>query len=566
MLVIVRSLILLCGLFVFGAAEAQQFNSDNQWTAPHGVSTLIATVGEEYSALLAVAALYPHTEFNVGLTRFTAHPEKRTDAHNSGISYIKRTMRENEAANGGWSLSVGTRVSPSYLEQGEITHTFQSWFATTDRSTACSTALAAEEVKPVEKTLITNVRIFDGKSDKLTESMSVLVEGNKITKIAGSITAPSDATVIDAKGRTLTPGFIAMHEHIMMQLSALEIMTSDARYLAYVATQTARTYLTHGFTTIRDAAGNTFSLKKAIDRGIVVGPRIYPSGPMISQTAGHADHRLPSDESALVGGTWDPMARHGDMVVVDGVPEVLKAAREALRMGASQLKIAVGGGTGSYADPLEVIELTPEEIRAAVQAASDFGTYVMAHVYNSEGIRRAIDNGVRSIEHANLIDEGTLRYMKEKGTWLCPQVIVYTFIPKGYTEDQANKHRQAHAGIDNMFTLAKKIGFEKIVFGSDIITDPEMMQRINDEFTYRAKWFTPAEVLRQATSNPAELLVMSGPKNPYPGKLGVIQEGALADLLLINGDPLEDISILTKPEASLALIMKDGRIYKSTVE
>jgi imidazolonepropionase-like amidohydrolase len=242
-----------------------------------------------------------------------------------------------------------------------------------------------------------------------------------------------------------------------------------------------------------------------------------------------------------------------------------KAVRENLRQGATQIKIAVGGGTGSYADPLDVVEFTPEKIRAAMQAAADWGTYVMAHVYNSDGIRRAVDNGVKSIEHANLVDEATLRYTKDKDIWLSPQVIVYTFIPKGYTEDQANKHRQAYAGIDNMFTLCKKIGYTKIAFGSDIITDPETLERINDEFKFRAKWFTPAEILRRATSNSAELLALSGPRNPYPGKPGVIEEGAYADILLINGDPLKDITILTKPEEDLSLIMKDGKIYKNTV-
>jgi len=422
-----------------------------------------------------------------------------------------------------------------------------------------------QESKPVSKVLITNANIFDGKSDKLASGMSVLVEGNKIAKIAKSITAPSGATVIDTKGRTLTPGFIASHEHVLMQASVGELLTSDERFVAYVGVQTARTYLMHGFTSIRDASGNTFSLKKAIDRGIVEGPRIYPSGPMISQTSGHSDHRHDAQRSKLVGGQDDLFVQHGDMAIADGVPEVLKATREALRRGASQIKIAVGGGTGSYADPLDVVEFTPEEIRAAVQAASDWGTYVMAHVYNNVGIRRAIDNGVKSIEHANLIDEATLRYMKEKNVWLSPQVIVFTYIPKGYTEDQANKHKQAYAGIDNMFKTAKKIGFTKIAFGSDIITDPETMARINEEFVFRTKWFTPAEVLRQATSSSAELLALSGNRNPYPGKLGVIEEGAYADLLLINGDPLKDIKVLTKPDANLALIMKDGKIYKNTI-
>jgi len=416
-----------------------------------------------------------------------------------------------------------------------------------------------------QSTLIKNAQVFDGKGGPLSGPMSVLVEDSKITKIAKSIDGPPGARVIDAAGRTMTPGFIDSHSHIMFQLSVGEGMTSDDRYFAYVATQTAHTYLMHGFTSIRDAAGNCFSLKKAIDRGIVVGPRIYPSGPMISQSSGHADHRFDAQKSKLIGGQDDLFVQNGDMAVVDGVPEILKAVREALRRGATQIKIAVGGGTGSYADPLDVVEFTPEEIRAAVQAADDFGTYVMAHVYNGRGIRRAIDNGVKSIEHGQLIDEEMLRYMKEKGTWLSPQVIVYTFIPKGYTEDQANKHRQAFAGIDNMFTLCKKIGFTKIAFGSDIITDPETMLRINEEFVFRTKWFEPAEVLRQATSSSAELLALSGPRNPYPGKLGVIEEGGYADLLLINGDPLKDISILTKPEESLALIMKDGKIYKNTV-
>jgi imidazolonepropionase-like amidohydrolase len=422
---------------------------------------------------------------------------------------------------------------------------------------------------PTEETsriLVTNAKIFDGSSEKLAEGMSVLIQGNKIARIAKSIPAPAGATVIDAAGRTMTPGFIAAHEHIVGQMPFGDIFTTDTRYFAYVATQTVQTYLMNGYTSVRDVCGNTFSLKMAIDRGYVTGPRIYPSGPMISQTSGHSDHRHQSDASDLIGGTWDPMVRYGDMVVVDGVPDVLKAVRENLRQGASQIKIAVGGGTGSYSDPLDVVEFTPEEIRAAAQAAADWGTYVHAHVYNSDGIRRAIDNGVKCIEHGQLADEDTLRYMKEKGIWLSPQVIAFTFIPRGYTEDQAEKHRQAYAGIDNMFRTAKRIGYTRIAFGSDIITDPETLARINEEFVFRTKWFEPAEVLRQATSSSAELLALSGPREPYPGKKGVIEEGALADILLINGDPLKDISILTKPAENLALIMKDGKIYTNTIK
>lgn len=412
------------------------------------------------------------------------------------------------------------------------------------------------------RVLITGALVFDGIGDALSGPMCVLVEGDKITQIAESIDAPVDATVINADGRTLTPGFNACHEHIMMQQDAMSLLLQDSRYQTAVATYTARLYLMRGFTSIRDAAGNSFGLKQAIDDGFVVGPRIFPCGPMISQSGGHADHRR-FDYPEAAGGLPDRLMANFDMAVVNGVPEVLKAVREALRMGATQIKIAVGGGTGSYADPLDAVEFLPEEIDAAVRAAADYRTYVMAHVYNVEGIRRAIENGVKSIEHANLIDEPTLQLMKDKDIWLCPQVIVYTEIPKGYTEDQANKHREAYAGIDNMFTTAKRIGFENIAFGSDVITDPSMIARINEEFVFRTKWFDNAEVLRQATSKSGALIGLS--KRFNPGKLGVIEEGALADILLMNGDPLEDISILTRPEETLALIMKGGQIFKNKV-
>ena len=431
-----------------------------------------------------------------------------------------------------------------------------------------ATVIAGEKQdNPPKSLLITNVKIFDGKSDALSKPSSVLVKGNKIVKIAKSIPAPKQAKVIDGNGRVLMPGFIDAHSHVMMlTLSFGEFLATDQFYQAYVAAQSAEKYLMHGFTTIRDMGGNSFSLKKAIDEGIVVGPRIFPAGALISQTSGHADHRLPSDPPPYNGGHSDLFVQQGHMAVADGEDEVLKAVREQLRRGATQIKIAVGGGTGSEADPLDVLEFSPREIRAAVQAASDWGTYVGAHVYNPDGIRRAIDNGVKSIEHGQLVDEKTMRLMKKKGIWLSPQVSAYTFIPRGYTKDQQQKHKQAYNGIDNMFKIAKKIGFKKIGFGSDIIVDAKMFENINEEFVHRTKWFTPAEILRQATGNNGQILAMSGLRNPYKGKLGVIEEGALADLLLINGNPLDDISILTKYKENIALIMKDGVIYKNTVK
>jgi len=431
-----------------------------------------------------------------------------------------------------------------------------------------SEVFAKESQQELKKQLlITNVKIFDGISDHLSKTSSVLIEDNKIAKISEKAINPSkNTTVIDGKGMVMTPGFIDIHAHVMLQESFATFLQRDSFYIAYIATREAEKYLMHGFTTIRDLAGNTFSLKKAIDQGVITGPRIFPSGAMISQTSGHSDHRFDSDKPLKLGGNPAVDELQGHTAVVDGEGEVLKAVREQLRRGASQIKICVGGGTGSEADPLDVLQFTQKEIRASVEAASDWGTYVTAHVYNSDGVRRAIDNGVKVIEHGQLMDEETMRYMKKKGTWLSPQVIVYTFHPNGYTEDQKAKHDQAYAGIDRMFKTAKKIGFKKIGFGSDIISDPNMLSRINEEFVHRAKWFTPAEILRQATGNNGQILAMSGLRSPYKGKLGVIQEGALADLLLINGNPLEDISILTSHEENIALIMKDGVIYKNIVK
>jgi imidazolonepropionase-like amidohydrolase len=412
--------------------------------------------------------------------------------------------------------------------------------------------------------IITNAKIFDGNATVLTEPLSLRIDDNKITTIAKTVKVPEGATVIDAEGRTLTPGFIDAHVHIMLAgITYQKEITNDEYYCAYRAALTAKTYLMNGFTTVRDAGGNSFSLKMAIDEGVTEGPRIYPSGAMISQTAGHSDHRTRNEPSALLGGQPDVMVISGHMAVADGVPEILKVVREQLRMGASQIKICGSGGVTSEADGIDVIEYTLEEMKAAVQAATDYNTYVWAHLYNTAAINRAIEAGVKSVEHGNLADEPTMRLMKEKNIWLSPQVLPFTFHQPQFTEDQLRKLEIVYNGIDNMFTTAKKIGFDKIGYGTDIIFGPELLKIMNTEFTLLTKWFSPAEILKQATYNNGQILALSGLRNPYPGKLGVIEEGAYADILLINGNPLEDISILTKPDDNLALIMKNGKIYKN---
>lgn len=413
--------------------------------------------------------------------------------------------------------------------------------------------------------VIRDARIFDGVSEKLSASRDVLVVDGVIKEIGEGLVAPQEALQIDAAGRTLMPGLINAHAHVMLQLSVWEALTSDDYYFAYTATVAARILLDNGFTTIRDMSGNTFSLKKAIDRGIIPGPRIYPSGPMISQTSGHGDHRTDEAPSRLLEpGSRSALEMRGMTVVADGEAEVLQAARENLRRGATQIKIAVGGGISSYADPLDVTQYTEREISAAVSAAADWGTYVAAHVYNSKGARRAVDLGVQSIEHGNLIDRDTLKYMNERDIWLSPQVMVFQQELNGMNADQRAKQRLAFDGLDSLMRTANSLAYKNIVFGADIVTSLDTLARINEELVIRTEWFKPVEVLRQATSKAGRLVALSGPRNPY-GKLGVIEAGAVADILVVDGNPLEDMSVMAKPKENFRLILKGGSVYKNTL-
>ena len=414
--------------------------------------------------------------------------------------------------------------------------------------------------------LITGARIFDGVGPDLIEGKDVLVQDGIIAAVGENLETPPGAQVIDAAGRVMTPGLADMHAHLMFQMPFGVAFNSDREYWAYVASMAAKQYLMQGFTVVRDVGGNSFSLKRAIDEGILPGPRVFPSGPMISQTSGHSDHRTGAHEPATINFEPSIPMKYFHVAVADGREEVPRTVREVLLRRASQIKISVGGGTGSYADPLDTTQYTVDEIRAAVEAAEDWNTYVTAHVYNSDGIIRAVENGVKCIEHGNLMSGDALRAMMKNDVWLSPQVIVYTYHPFGYNDEQKARHDEAFDGIDKMFSMAKEMGFENIVFGTDIITSTEMLARANEEFTLRTKWFDNAEILRQATSKSGKLLALSGPRNPYPGKLGVIEEGAHADLLLIDGNPLEDMSVMTEYEERFDLIMKAGTVYKNEID
>jgi imidazolonepropionase-like amidohydrolase len=428
-----------------------------------------------------------------------------------------------------------------------------------------SPILFADTLPSNDSVLFKNVRIFDGKNNKLSDPMNMLITGNKINKISPSpILVSKNTQIIEGNGRTLMPGMIDTHVHITMSgIKFSDFLKSDGEYIGIIASNEARKTLFRGFTTVRDMAGDSFGIKKAIDEGEVIGPRIYPSGAALSQTGGHMDLNGPTDPPRHLGGSANPSEKIRAGIIADGIPDVLTAAREQLRRGASQIKVMAGGGIATKYDPIDVVEYSEDEIHAAVIAASNWGTYVAVHVYNPTGIKRALHAGVKSIEHGNLIDEPTMKLLAKKDAFLSPQVVVWTNVPAILGESSLAQAKQLATGLDQMFSLAKKY-HPKITFGTDILFNPGSNLE-SKEITARLKWFTPFEILKQATLNGANLLALSGPRNPYPGKLGVIEEGALADLLLVDGNPLANLSLLEDPDKNLKMIMKDGKIYKNTL-
>lgn len=427
---------------------------------------------------------------------------------------------------------------------------------------------AAPAAQGAPVTLFSNVRIFDGKSDKLSAPSHVLIRGNKIEKIS---TEPiptdrrADTTLIDGGGKTLMPGLIDAHVHTTMEsLPMLKGLTNDIGYVNLVAAQAAEKQLLRGFTSVRDLGGASYSLKKAIDEGIVAGPRIYPSGATISQTGGHGDFRFPNDVPAEANAPLTYLEKSGMTVIADGADEVLKRSRELLMKGSTQLKLMAGGGVSSNYDPLDVAQYTSAEFEAAVSAAENWGTYVTVHAYTPKAIRTAVEAGVKCLEHGQLIDEDTAKLLAEKNVWWSLQPFMDDpAAPSPFPEGSPNriKQLQMYAGTDAAYKLAKKHGI-KVAFGTDILFAPQNAKAQNAKLLHLKKWFEPAEILVMATSTNAELLAFCGRRNPYPGKLGVVEEGAYADLILVDGNPLENLELVADPESNFKVIMKDGKIYK----
>lgn len=423
------------------------------------------------------------------------------------------------------------------------------------------------DADPTRTTLFTDVQVFDGTSSALRDGLKVLVEDGTIVSVAsGDLAAPEGADVIECGGRTLMPGLIDAHWHSMLAAMPISVlMTADVGFIHLTASAEAERTLLRGFTTVRDLGGPAFPLKKAIDLGLATGPRIYPSGAMISQTSGHADfrslHELPRTAASL-----SRAEVIGASAIADSPDDVRRRTREQLMAGASQIKLTAGGGVASYYDPLDTTQFRPEEIRAAVEAAEDWGTYVTAHVYTPTGIKRCIEAGVRCIDHGHLTDEEGVRMMADEGVRWSLQPFTKEADANINPAETARlaKKELVTAGTDRSYELAIKYGVTP-AWGTDILFDPNVTSRQGTFLATMRRWYTPAQALNMATSGNADLLAMSGPRDPYPGKLGVIEEGALADLLVVEGDPLTDLDLVADPENNFKVIMKGGKTHKNTL-
>jgi imidazolonepropionase-like amidohydrolase len=417
-------------------------------------------------------------------------------------------------------------------------------------------------------TLFENVRIFDGRGSALSAPSNVLVRGNKIERISATpipVDRRADTRIINGGGRTLMPGLIDNHWHAMLIRVTPAQSFGDVGYVNLVAAAEATDTLMRGFTTVRDVGGPVFGLKTAIDEGIVNGPRIYPSGAVITVTSGHGDFRQLTDLPRTIGGMLHRMEVVGGAMVADSPDEVRVRVREQLMQGASQIKLTAGGGVSSPFSPIDVSTFTEVELRAAVEAAENWGTYVTAHAFTPAAIQTSIAAGVKCIEHGFLMDEATAKLMAEKGIWLSvqplPEALKLGF-PMGSI--QRAKAEEVWPGIAKTYELAKKHKI-KTAWGTDVLFSRALAQQQGAILASLARWYTPAEALTMATSTNAELLALSGKRNPYPGKLGVVEPGALADLILVDGDPLANLELVADPANNFKIIMKDGKVYKNTL-
>ncbi|TCR97910.1 amidohydrolase family protein [Rhizobium sp. BK418] len=423
----------------------------------------------------------------------------------------------------------------------------------------------AQTAQRPSKMLLRQIRLFDGKSDTLQNGVQVLVEADRIVAIdPANNPAPEDAMIIGCDDRVLMPGMIDAHWHAIYAAVPLQVlMTGDPGIIFAASTAEAERTLLRGFTTIRDLGGPVFTFKQAIDSGIIPGPRIFPSGAMITTSGGHGDLRMPF-EIPPRDGQLSLSEMMGSAAIVDDVGGLKRRVREQLLQGASQVKIVGGGGVSSPRSPLDMTTFSEEEIRAAVDVARDWNTYVTVHAYASNTVQRAVAAGAACIEHAHLMDEQTARMFSDRNIWLSTQPFLSMEDTASQTGVGAERAARIFVGTPKIYGYAKKYGI-KTAWGSDLLFSPELTARQNTMLTHLSNWYTNAEALRMATSGNASLLTLSNLRAPYAGSLGVIEKGAFADMLVWDGNPLDDIRLVDNPEKNLKVVMKDGQIFKNTL-
>ena len=403
-------------------------------------------------------------------------------------------------------------------------------------------------------TILRNASVLDPERGELAEGQSVVVDGGRIADVGPGLAGPDDATVLDAGGRTVMPGLIDAHTHpAVVDMDLFAMAEWPPSYVAARAGRALEGMLARGFTTIRDVGGGDFGLAQAVEDGYFTGPRIRFGGKQLSQTGGAGDWRAPSRQ-VYDGNYYSPAIG----VICDGVPEVRRAVREEVRRGAHHIKVYLSGAVDSPSDRVDSTQFSLEELRAIVEEATAANIYVAGHAYTSRAINRGLECGVRSIEHGNLMDSSSIPLFKEYGAFYVPTIVTYhTLAAKSrdglLPADIAGKLEEVIDGAIGALEMAHAASIP-IVYGTDLFADMHDQQL--REFIIRAEVQPPADLIRSATTTAAQLLRLVG-------EVGVVAPGALADLLVVDGNPLEDIRVLTTPERSLKLIMKDGQIYKN---
>ncbi len=407
--------------------------------------------------------------------------------------------------------------------------------------------------------LFRNAALFDADSPELRDGTDVLVEDDRIAEVSDRpIAATADAT-IDLKGKALLPGLIDAHVHVNSVVVGFRNLEGMPPSLVTAKSRAIMEgMLMRGFTTVRDAGGADWGTRAAVEEGDFKGPRVFISGKALSQTGGHGDHRSPVDQPHGCACGYFPT---GLGRVCDGVPEVRHAARDEIRKGADQIKIMASGGVASPSDPVDNTQFAMEEITAAVEEAEAANTYVMAHAYTARAIGRAIECGVRSIEHGNLLDEETARLMAGRGAFLVPTLVTYEALAEegaslGLSPESCAKIEDVRGFGLRAVEYAKRAGVE-IGHGSDLLGN--MQRHQSREFLLKAEVMTPHEVLTAATRTNAKLLNRDG-------ELGVVAAGALADLIVVDGDPLGDLNLLQDQGAHIPVILQGGRFIKNDLD